>query len=216
MKVKMEFVLSFLAALYAVYTFPTGYLILTGAITILAFCMTESFDAVLGALVIMIFLRVITTVLEPSNSREVYGAVGGPIGGNIKGAVENFQPKDPISIHQRLADDKKEANKVEKIYGVLESPQILNSLQISNIDDGEKGVSRTTLPAYPGAYETIRTPAEGIMPNIFSHNITPRGNPYLQNGPDGNAIDTALVKSGTKLQGNSDFAGVSVGPGAAV
>jgi hypothetical protein len=215
MKVKMEFVLSFLAALYAVYNFPTGYLLLTGVITILAFCTTESYHAVLGALLLMIILRIITTILEPGNSREVYGAVGGPIGGTVR-AVENFQPKDPISIHQRLADDKKAANPVDKIYGVLESPQILDSLQITAIDETDKGASRTTLPAYPGAYEPIRTPAEGIVPNIFSHNITPRGNPYLQNGPDAGAIDTALVKSGTKLHANSDFAGVSVGPGAAV
>ena len=212
----MEIVLSFLAALYAVYTFSTGYLLLTGVITILAFCTTESYDAVLGTLVIMIVLRLVTTVIESNNSREVYGAVGGPIGGSISGAVENFQPKDPISIHQRLAHDKNVANPVDKIYGVLESPQILDSLQITAIDETDKGASRTTLPAYPGAYEPIRTPAEGIVPNIFSQNITPRGNPYLQNGPDAGAIDTALVKSGTKLHANSDFAGVSVGPGAAV
>jgi len=216
MKVKMEIILSFLAALFAMYSFPTGYLALTAVLTIVAFCVTESHDAVLGTLVVMIFLRVITTVLEPTSSKPSYGAIGGPVGGPVVGVVEGFQPRDPVSIHQRLAEDKQVAPKVDKIFGVLESPNILNSLQISGIPDGEQGASSKTMPAVPGAYETIRTPAEGIVPNIFSQDITPRGNPYLNNGPDNLAIDTALVKSGTKLQGGADIAGVSVGGGAAV
>ena len=218
----MEVVLSFLAALFAMYTFPTGYLALTAVFTIVAFCVTESHDAVLGALVLMIFLRVITTVLEPSNPSKQYGAIGGPIGGPVSAAMENFQPRDPVSIHQRLVDTKQTGPKVAKIFGVLESPNILNSLQISGLDEGEQGAAaRSTVPSAPGAYETIRTPAEGFVPNIPSPNNAPRGNPYLQNGPDDSAIDTALVKSGTKLQGSSpaDVGGVAVGPiagGAAV
>jgi hypothetical protein len=218
MKVKMEIVLAFLAALFAMYTFPTGYLALTAVATILAYCATESYDAVLGTLVIMIFLRLITTTLEPSKAVVGnYGAVGGPVGGVVSGAVEGFQPKEPISIHQRLEKDKAVAPKVEKIYGVLESPNILDSLQIANVSDEERGAARSTLPATAGAYEPIRTPAEGIVPNISSQDINPRGNPYLQNGPDSVAVDTALVKAGTKLNRSlADHASMSVGGGQAV
>ena len=221
MKVKMEIVLSFLTALFAVYTFPTGYLALTAVVTILTFCVTESYHAVLGVLITMVFIRVITTTLEPSNRAITnYGAIGGPAGGPVQGAMEGFQPRDPVSIHQRLANDKVAGPKVEKIYGVLESPGILDSLQITSISDEDKGATQTTLPATAGAYEIIRTPAEGIVPNIFSQNINPRGNPYLQNGPDHMAIDTALVKSGTKLNNEkkspADIPGVSVGGGDAV
>ena len=213
----MEIVLSFLAALFALYTFPTGYLALTAVLTILTFCITESHEAVLGALVVMIFLRVITTVLEPSKVPIKYGAIGGPTGGPITGVVEGFQPRDPVSIHQRLVADKQVAPKVDKIYGVLESPNILDSLQIAKLSEGEEGATRSTVPASLGAYEVIRTPAEGIVPNISSQNINPRGNPYLQNGPDNMAIDTALVKSGAKLNSgaSANIAGVSVGGGAA-
>jgi len=212
----MEIVLSFLAALFALYTFPTGYLALTAVLTILTFCITESHEAVLGALVVMIFLRVITTVLEPSHIPLKYGAIGGPIGGPVTGVVEGFQPRDPVSIHQRLVADKKVEPKVDKIYGVLESPNILDSLQIAKLSEDEQGAARSTVPASLGAYEAIRTPAEGIVPNISSQNINPRGNPYLHNGPDNTSIDTALVKSGTKLNGLSTVAGVSVGGGASV
>ena len=215
----MEIILLFLAALFAMYTFPTGYLALTAVLTIVAYCATESYDAVLGALIIMIFLRVITMTLEPSKPSYVhYGAVAGPVGGPVSAAMEGFQPKDPISIHQRLAADKVTGPKVEKIYGVLESPEILDSMQISNIPDDERGATHSTMPAMAGAYEPIRTPAEGIVPNIFSQDITPRGNPYLQNGPDNLAIDTALVKAGTKMSGApaASVAGMSVGGGQAV
>ena len=211
----MEIILSFLAALFAMYTFPTGYLALTAILTIIAYCVTESHDAVLGTLVLMVFLRVITVTLEPSNTSIKYGAINGPTGGAVSGAVENFQPRDPVSIHQRVVANKQTGPKVNKIFGVLESPNILNSLQISGIAENEQGATTSTVPAAPGAYETIRTPAEGFMPDMSSQDAAPRAAAYLQNGPDNMAIDTALVKTGTKLQNtNADIVGVAVGPSA--
>ena len=206
----MEIVLSFLAALIAMYLFPTGYLLFTAVLTILAYCATESVDAVLGVLVIMIFLRVLSTTLEPSSGN--YGAVTGPMGGRVTAAVENFQPKDPVSIHQRIANAKKVEPKVNKIFGVLESPNILNSMEIAQ---AEQAATTTTMPAAPGAYETIRTPAEGFMPNIPSLDSGPRAATYLQNGADNSAVDTALSKNGANMRGNSgDLPGIAVGPSA--
>jgi len=218
MKVRMEIVLSFFAALFAVYTFPIGYLVLSAAITGAAYIYTKSYDAVLGTLIVLIFLRVIITTLESSAVGVGYGAIGGPVGGTVSGHVENFQPKDPVSIHQRIAETKKDQDKVGKIYGVLESPNILSALQISEIAEPERGASRTGMPAISGAYETIRTPAEGFVPNSSAQSSAPIVNPYLQNGPDNMAIDTALVNLGTKLRGSApdpaNISGVSIGPDA--
>jgi len=212
MKVKMEIVLSFLAALLAMYLFPTGYLMLTAVLSIVAYCVTESVDAVLGVLVIMIFLRVLSTTLEPSGN---YGAATGPVGGRVQAAMENFQPRDPVSIHQRISETKKVEPAVNKIFGVLESPNILNSLEIAQIPDSEKASTRSTVPAAPGAYEMIRTPTEGFMPNIPSPDSAPRAAMYLQNGPDDGAVDTALSKKGSNMRGDSgDLPGIPVGPAA--
>jgi hypothetical protein len=216
--IKMEVVLSFLAAAFAIYMFPMGYLVLTAAITFAVYIYTRSYDAVLGTLIVMIFIRVLTTTLKAAASSVNYGAIGGPVGGTVSAAMENFQPKDPVSIHQRIAHEKKEADKVPKIYGVLESPSILSSLQISDILEPERGAPRTGMPAISGAYETIRTPAEGFMPNMSSNDSNPVMNPYLQNGPDQMAVDTALVNVGTKLRSNAtdpgEVGGVAIGPDA--
>ena len=209
----METILSFLAALFALYTFPTAYLALTSIMTILAYCVTESQDAVLGVLVLMIFLRVISTILEPTVK---YGAIGGPTG-SISGIVETFQPKNPVNIHQRIADAKQETVKPPTISGVLESPNILSSFQIAGLANGDQGATTRSMPSSPGMYQSINTPAESFVPNAEQVDAVPMGNPLLQNGPDLAAIDTALTKTGAKLQGSgqdpASVPGVSVGSG---
>ena len=207
----MAMILSFLAALFAIYTFPTGYLALTSVLTILAYCVTESEDAVLGVLIIMIFLRVVGTTLEPSVK---YGAIGGPTG-SVSGIVETFQPKDPVSIHQRVAGTKQDTVKPSMISGVLESPNILSSYQIAGLANGDQGATRASMPSSPGIYQSINTPAESFVPNSEQVDSVPMGNPVLQNGPDLKAVDTALTKTGAKLQGSGEdpasVPGVSVG-----
>jgi hypothetical protein len=218
MRVKMELVLSTLLALYAVIVFPSGYLILTAVVSVLAFLFTKSYFGVLGALLVMVFLNILKTMLLPTIESTRYGAITGPSGGAIKG-VEAFQPKDPVSIHQRLATGKKGEPlqpKVNKIQGVLGAPSILNSLQISQIDSFESGASTQTLPATVGINENIRTPAEGFVPNVPSPDLgAPRGNPYLQNGEDKEGVSKALGK--TLLTSDMhEEAGATVGPGAPV
>lgn len=214
----MELVLSTLLALYAVIVFPSGYLILTAVVSVLAFLFTKSYFGVLGVLLVMVLLNLLKGVLLPTIESNRYGAITGPMGGTIKG-VEAFQPKDPVSIHQRLVAGKKGEPlqpKVNKVQGVLEAPSILNSLQISQIDSFENGASTQTLPATVGINENIRTPAEGFIPNVPSPDLgAPRGNPFLQNGEDKEGVSKALGK--TLLTSDMhEEAGATVGPGAPV
>jgi len=198
MKVKMELLLSTLVAIYAVLTFPTGYLLLTAVMSLAAFIFTESHFSVLGVLVVMTVLRILNIVLNTTIEPTKYGTVTGPVGGNVV-AAEGFQAKDPVSIHQRLEGNKKGAPlnpKVQNIQGVLEAPSILSALQISQLDPSERGATTNTLPAMVGITEPIRTPMEGFVPNVASpDNGAPRGNPFLQGGADEEGVATALNKN---------------------
>lgn len=214
MKVKMELVLSTIIALYAVIAFPPGYLILTAIVSVAAFIFTESYFSVLGVLVVMSVLQMLKSVLTPTVESNMYGAVNGPAGGRVVG-VEGFQPKDPVSIHKRVAEAKMNTPKVQSVQGVLETPSILSALQISSVDPGERGVSRETLPAMLGAAEPIRTPAEGFMPNVASPDMgAPRGNPYLQAGADDEAVSTALNSRATGGPDPANIDATSIGAAA--
>jgi hypothetical protein len=217
MKVKMELVLSTILALYAVVVFPSGYLLLTAIVGVAAYAFTKSYFGVLGVLIVMVLLNLLKGTLLPTIESSKYGAIGGPQGGVV--GVEGFQPKDPVSIHQRLAADKKGGPlqpKVDKVKGVLEAPSILSSLQISQIDSFENGVPAETLPATVGVNEQIRTPAEGFVPHVPSPDLgAPRGNPYLQNGEDKEGVKKALDKTLLTSEMHEE-AGATVGPGAPV
>ena len=215
----MELLLSTLLALYAVVTFPSGYLLLTAIVSVAAYAFTESYFSVLGVLILMTLLRIIKSALLPTIEPSRYGAVGGPVGGAVVG-VEGFQPKDPISIHKRVTDTKGGnplQPKVQNVQGVLESAGILNSLQISEVAASERGAATQTLPAMVGMTEPIRTPLEGFMPNVASpDNGAPRGNPFLQGGADDEAVNTALNKNAlasSNINGNSsNEEGANSGP----
>lgn len=213
----MELVLSTVLALYAVIAFPSGYLLLTAVVSVLAFLFTKSYFGVLGALIVMILLRFLQGALLPTIESSGYGSINGPKGG-IKGS-EGFQPKDPVSIHQRLASGKKGQPlqpKVNQVQGVLGAPSILSSLQISQIDSFENGVPTETLPATVGVNEQIRTPAEGFIAHVPSPDLgAPRGNPYLQNGEDKEGVKQALGKTLLTSEMHEE-AGATVGPGAPV
>lgn len=214
----MELVLCTVLALYTVVMFPSGYLILTAVLSVLAYLFTQSYFSVLGVLVIMVLLNMLNGALLTTVESNRYGAISGPTGGKING-VESFQPKDPVSIHQRIASDKKGQPlqpKINKVQGVLEAPSILNSLQISQIDSFENGASTQTLPAVVGIKESIRTPAEGFVPHVPSPDMgAPRGNPFLQNGEDKESVKKALDKT-LLTDDMHEEVGASVGPGAPV
>jgi hypothetical protein len=134
---------------------------------------------------------------------------------------EGFQPRDPISIHQRIEDNKSGSPlkpKTSTITGVLESPEILDSLQISPVLPAEQGCAMNTLPAPVKAAEIIPTPPE-LTPTSTSVENAPLSNPVLQNGPDNESMFTALIAKGTALfkgQPAANEKGVSSGPSTSV
>ena len=111
MKVQMELILSTLLALYAVVMFTSGYLLLTAVVSVAAFIFTKSFFSVLGVLIVMTVLNFLNTVLSTTIEPNKYGVITGPAGGGVV-AAEGFQARDPVSIHQRLKDNKKELAKL--------------------------------------------------------------------------------------------------------
>lgn len=162
----------------------------------------------------MIALRFLTNALKPSvsgfqNTQPKKKAEGEQ--------AEGFQARDPVSIHQRIVGVKKDLPlkpKLSQVTGVLESPEILDSMQISQIESDE-GASSVTLPASLKGNVSIRTPPEGSVARNASPDHALRGNPFLQNGEDDTAVSTALSKRGSELlmtQGAGDVNGTSVGP----
>jgi hypothetical protein len=216
MKVKSELIVAAVAAFYIVLTFPLGLLGLTAAISGAVYVVYKSVGYVAAALVAMILVRLLTLALKPEPLAHLPG---------FKGLLESFtnkegfQPRDPVSIHQRIVSDKAPGPlepKTQEITGVLESAKILDSLQIANLNKAESGGSSSTLPASLNGMPPIRTPREEeIIKNTFA-DLGPRGNPFLQNGADDSSVNTALSSRGADLkpeQGAGDVAGTNVGHG---
>lgn len=213
MKVKtdIDLILAGLGALYAILTFPQGTLILTAVAVVAIYVYTASMRAVVGTFVLMAGLRFLTNTLRPEPMPTV-----SPLIHKKTLVAEGFQVKDPVSIHQRIIGAKKDGPlkpKVSQVTGVLESPHILDSLQISQIDSDE-GASTRTLPASLTGNVSIRTPSEGSIAREVSPDHALRGNPFLHNGEDDTAVSTALSRKGSELlmtQGAGDVHGASVG-----
>jgi hypothetical protein len=214
MKVKTdtELILAGFGALYVVLMFPQGMLLLTGIVVVSVYLYTSSMKNVVGTFILMILLNFLTKLLKPEPM-----ATLSPLTNKKMLVPEGFQVKDPVSIHQRIEGTKKGQPlqpKVSQVTGVLESPQILDSLQISQIDSDE-GASMRTLPASLIGNVSIRTPSEGSIAREVSPDLALRGNPFLQNGEDDTAVSTALSKKGSELlitNGAGEVGGTTVGP----
>jgi len=221
MKVNTDLVLTGVTALYIVARLPLNIIILTAIIASIGYLYSKSVKVVLGVYIGAIAMDLLTRALKPAvapfnmKSDSFKNLNTAPFAN--KGSLESFQVKDPVTIHQRVAESKKGPPlmpKVNEITGVLESPNILDSLQISQVGSGEEGASMKTLPASLTGVHSIRTPSESTITRTPSPDVPPRGNPYLQNGEDGNAVTTALSQRGSELlmtQGAGDVPGTMVG-----
>jgi hypothetical protein len=212
-RVGLESAILALAVVYGLYTFPTEYMIATMVLAIVVFTLSKSVISVLGVVIGAILLRLFMKYSDP-DVRRLADSYSNPSMYTVK--PEGFQPKDPISVHQRIASNKGEAplNPKAGITGVLESPNILNALQLSEVVPSERGSSRMTLPASVKLPEIIATPAE-LAPSMSESQVPMVANPMLQNGPDNDSISTALVSKGTSLitgHPSSEMGGVSLGP----
>ena len=190
------------AVIFSLVTFPTSYMTVTAVIAVVTYIVSKSMAAVLGIFTGAIFLRLFMkdspTVIAPA------GANGTP-SIYTEQQPEGFQPKDPITINQRIEKNKSSSPlqpKASNITGVLESPEILDALQISEVRPVEQGAAMNTRPASLNvmAPEIIPTPPE-LTPSSAtgSLNVAPQANPVLQNGHDNESIMTALISKGSSL-----------------
>lgn len=189
-KVGLEAGILVLAVLFALYTFPTNYMTATAVVAVVVFVLNKSVMAVLGVFIGAAVLRLFIDV----NPKRPAPKLPMP--------NESFAPapKDPISIHQRITSQKTGAPlaPLSTVTGVLESPHILNSLQVSEVVPGEMGATMKTLPASVKLPEIIATPPE-LSPQSSESQVPFKANPMLQNGEDTDSILTALVSKGTSL-----------------
>lgn len=191
------------ALLYVFFYYPVGYIILTVALGVIAFLMNRDYATPLGIVVVMIFIRTLGDLLTPKPKpvkpyAEDFQTANKP----VATPKEGFQAKDPISIHQRIVKQRAEVPRVSNVTGVLESPEILDSLHVGKVAPGEEGFTNSVQPATLNAPPAaMATPAESSMPRGNSPDAAPMANPYLQNGPDRAGEATALVNKGTALTG---------------
>jgi hypothetical protein len=209
---------------YGLLSFPTHYMTALCAVSLVVYVVTKSVTSIIvlfaGAALLRLFVveRSINPALPGSDVKNSVYTEQQREGFQQK---EGFQPRDPISIHQRIEDNKNGSPlkpKTSTITGVLESPEILDSLQISPVLPAEQGCAMNTLPAPVKAAEIIPTPPE-LTPTSTSVENAPLSNPVLQNGPDNESMFTALIAKGTALfkgQPAADEKGVSSGPSTSV
>jgi len=118
---------------------------------------------------------------------------------------EGFANTDgAVDIHARIVKEhtgQPLAPKVEKITGVLESPDILDNVPLMPyqelMSDALPGAS---IPASAKARVAIYTPAEGFVDAPKqSKESPPKENPYLQDGEDYESVEAAMIAKGTDL-----------------
>jgi len=204
-KVGLEAGILVVAVLFALYTFPTNYMTATAVVAVVVFILNKSVMAVLGVFVGAAVLRLFIT---PSYTPIAHAPL------QLTPSEGFVTPKDPISIHQRITSVKTGAPlaPLSNVTGILESPNILDSLQVSEVVPGEAGAAMRTLPASVKAPEIIATPPE-LSPQSSESQVPFKANPMLQNGEDVDSIITALISKGTSLfagQPSSEIAGTKM------
>ena len=187
---RAEVILLVIFFLYGLVSYKRNYLLVTCAIGIAAYFITRSIHVVVGVLIGSFVLFQFNSIMAPNIVEPV-------------GYSEGFQAKDPISIHQRIKDANVPPPAPPMITGVLESPEILDNLQIASVGSDEVGSTRRVQPAgAKGSSEPIPTPQDSAdqLPASGSYERqVPIANPPLQNGPDNQGILTALIAKGTAL-----------------
>lgn len=175
-------------ALYSLYSQPFMTVVLTFGIAGLLFSYTKSRELALIVLLGGLALRGFDRLF----------AAPEPVG------IEAFQVKDPVSVHERIATVKQPQPlqpKVETVTGVLESPSILDNVPLSPMQeltsDAQPGAS---IPASAKARVLIYPPPENFVDAAGqSKDKQPKENPYLQNGPDDEGAEVAMMDKGTDL-----------------
>jgi hypothetical protein len=178
--------------LYILYVQPFKVAFFTLLLAAVVLSLTNSFEYTLTVLAFSALIGGFNQFLDGAA-----GLRGGPVG------VEGFQSKDPVSVQTRLEEVRQPAPlapKVEAVTGVLESPSILDNVPLQPMQqlmsDAAPGKS---IPASAKARVMIYPVPEGFVPNQGIQDVPPMENPYLQNGPDDDGLETAMIGDGTEM-----------------
>lgn len=205
-KMGVEFVLLAIFVLFGLANYKRNYFLVTSAIAVVAYMISHSIQVVVGIFIGSFVLYQFNTIMTPTMKPTMKPTSVEPVGYS-----EGFQVKDPISIHQRIEQAQVPLVKPSMITGVLESPEILDNLQIASVGSDEVGSARRVQPAgAKGTPEPIPTPRDSAdqLPVSGSYETqVPKANPPLQNGPDNQGILTALIAKGTALFSGEPSAG---------
>jgi len=200
-----------LVGLYILYVQKLETALATYGIGLLIFVVTDSKELVLAFFVASIFIKPLNRLFSSTWKTE-------PVG------VEAFQVRDAPSITARLESIKqgeplqpkvdqkapilplyKQQIEPGAITGVLESPSILDNSPLQGFASlGKEGVPGVSIPASARARVLIYPPAETtVAPLKESMDNPPMNNPYLQNGPDMESVNGALIDRGTDMMGGT-------------
>lgn len=207
-----------LLALYTVYAQPLGTALVTFGIAAILFGFTKSMVTVAFVMIVPFAIKLFNAALYPKMKVKAYADPSATSGAPIEG----FQAKDPASIHARIVESKQPAPLQPGIAnptGVLESPHILDNTPLQSMESlSSEALPGASIPASAKARVLIYPPAEKTVPATGIREYAPFANPVLQNGPDDDGVDTALISSGTEMpveSGAAELRGVSAGAGAA-
>jgi len=216
-----------LLAAYNLYANKLGSALMTIGFAAVIFALTKSKIAFAAILLLGAFQKQLMGLFEP---RLVTYE-------QFKKIQEDFQVRDPVSIHTRIesvntgeplanknalpADYNilnSSAQKLNTVTGVLESASILDNAPLIGMDQlGKEGVPGASIPSSAKARVLIYPPAEETVPAVQREAMNPKDNPYLQTGQDRLAEEVAQAQRGTDLyaEDSAEFKGVGAGAGPA-
>ena len=196
-----------LVGLYILYVKKFETALATYGIGLLIFVVTDSKELVLAFFVASMFIRTFNRLFTS-------GKVWGPSGAepfqvrdapSITARLESVRQGDPLQpkVNQKPPVLPLYKQKIEPgaITGVLESPDIMDNSPLQGIAQlAKEGVPGVSIPASAKARALIFPPAETTVPALKeSMDNPPMTNPYLQNGPDNEAVGDALLTNGTDM-----------------
>lgn len=195
------------------------------AISALIILYTQSIQGVFMSFAATIIVYTLTNSIKFATMTLLFSIIAGALLGTVAVVVpkrgEGFQAGGSGGQHNALAVQTRLeavrqgaplAPRVENITGVLEAPSILDNVPLNPAQeltsDAQPGKS---IPASAKARVLVYPVEEGMIPSRCEgfQNAAPAANPFLQNGPDKEAEETAMMGEGTAApMGASDMQGV--------
>lgn len=175
--------------LYILYVQPFKVAFFSLLLAAIVLSLTNSFEYTLAVLAFSALIGGFNQLIE---------------GGRLQvTGVEGFQAKDAVTVQTRLEEVKQAAPlapKVESVTGVLESPHIMDNVPLRPMQElTSEAVPGKSIPASAKARVLIYPVPEGFVANPGIQDMPPIANPVLQNGPDSEGVETAMIGDGTEM-----------------